>query len=78
MGMSVDCHAILEPDPEATLLLAKDARDFLAGLPDGAVIKAVTRDFGSQRDPDVRLVGLRASWSETRHDLSDAGGRVEP
>lgn len=62
--MSIDCVSRLEADGD--YLHAKKVRDWVADLPDGAVITQIIRDFGNQRDPELRLVGLRASWSEQR------------
>ena len=62
--MSIDCTAKLEAEGE--YLHAIRVREFVDTLPDGAVITAIIKDFGSQRDPEPRLVGLRASWSEQR------------
>lgn len=62
--MSIDCTARIEA--EGDYLHAIRVREFVASLPDGAVISAVIKDFGNQRDPEPRLVGLRASWSEER------------
>lgn len=46
-------------------LQAIDVRGWLlsSDIPDGAVITKIVRDFGTQRDPDVRLIGLRAEWA---------------
>lgn len=63
--MNVECKSRLEPGGD--FVQAVEVKAWVADLPDGATIEAVSRDFGTQRDPDVRLVGLRASWSETRH-----------
>lgn len=64
--MNVDCKSSIEANEGRKVLLAADVREWLSELPDGAVLSTITRDFGNQRDPEVRLVGLRASWSETK------------
>ena len=66
MGINVETKAVLEAaDPEC--LTAGEVKTWIAAVPNGATISPVLRDFGSQRDPDVRLAGLRATWSGTVH-----------
>ena len=64
--MSVDCTSKVEADPDARQLHVADVREWLDNLPNGATLHAITRDFGNQRDPEVHLTGLRATWSESR------------
>lgn len=69
-GATVECvskieGAVMSGDREGPVF-SQNVREWLTNVPDGATITHIVRDFGNQRDPDVRLIGLRASWSETR------------
>lgn len=61
----VECTSKIEVERHQRLR-AVDVRDWVAGLPEGAVLSAIQSDFGTQRDPEMRLMGLRAAWSEDR------------
>jgi hypothetical protein len=63
--MNVECKSAFEASA-GDYLLAHEILEWLEGVPPGAVISAIIKDFGSQRDPAPTLVGLRAKWSETR------------
>lgn len=62
--MDVQARAELRAEDET--LFAHEVRAWLEKVPDGASLTPIIKDFGSQRDPDEKLIGLRASWSETR------------
>lgn len=67
MTVNVECLAEVQAE-EGQPLLAVSVREWLEPLPLGAAITPILHDTGTQRDPDVRLVGLRATWSESRSD----------
>ena len=64
MGVNIECHATFAGDDR--LEINDEIRDWIINLPDGATLDPVLRDFGSQRGPELRLVGLKASWSEVK------------
>jgi hypothetical protein len=68
VNVNVDCSSrfVLDGVPPQALTVTPDLRAWLGDLPDGATLSAVIRDVGTQRDPEPRLIGLRATWSETR------------
>lgn len=43
-----------------------EIKDWYDSLPDDAILSPVMWDYGSQRDPDTRMIGLIAKWTETR------------
>jgi hypothetical protein len=63
--MNVQCSSQTETEP-GDLLNAAAVKSWLEGVPDGAIVSAIIRERGTQRDPEPTLVGLRAAWSETR------------
>lgn len=65
MSLSVDCRSEVRADSEH-YLLASEVRSWIMQLPNGATLAPIIKDFGTQRDPDERLIGLRAEWSEGR------------
>lgn len=75
-GINVECNSSMSAETPDSYITAEAVRSWLEGIPNGAHIHAQMRDFGSQRDPEPRLTGLRATWSEVRHTptgLPDAG-----
>lgn len=66
MRINTDCTSEARAMEGDECLHVADVADWIAALPKGATLEGITRDFGSQRDPDERLVGLRARWSEGR------------
>jgi hypothetical protein len=60
--MDVNCTA--EIRTENDLLRSDEVFQWLTKVPAGAAISAILFDYGNH--PDVRLVGLRAEWSEGR------------
>jgi hypothetical protein len=48
------------------LTTSDDLRQWINHLPDGVPLTPITRDMGSQRDPMHVVVGLRATWEESR------------
>lgn len=65
-AMTIDCRAEFTVDEPGDAVHVVRVRDWLSGLPDGAVLVAIMRDLGTQRDPRPTLIGLRATWSEQR------------
>lgn len=63
--MDVKCTSKVEAEP-GDYLTAGLVKAWAADLPPDATVSHLTRDLGSQRDPYVVLVGLRAAWTETR------------
>lgn len=62
----MNCTSEIMYDENSGYLHVADVTPWITGLPDGAALDMIVRDFGSQRDPAPRLIGLRASWSEGR------------
>jgi hypothetical protein len=46
--------------------MAHEVKAWIMQVPNGATVAPIIKDFGTQRDPDERLIGLRAEWSEGR------------
>lgn len=63
--LSVECKSEVTAEGGRNLH-AHEVKAWLDSIPDGATLSQIIKDFGSQRDPDPVLVGLRAKWSETR------------
>jgi hypothetical protein len=55
--------SIVSDEPTSPLTVT-EARDWLMDLPPDAKLQAIQRDIGSQRDPWLVTVGLRAAWEE--------------
>lgn len=66
MGNTAHCTATFRPSPVDPLLATIDLARWLDGLPADAVLSAVQVDKGSQRGPELVLVGIRAVWEEER------------
>lgn len=60
----VKCTAEFRRDEQLTA--DRELTDFIKGLPADAVLSPITIDQGSQREPWLVLVGLRAEWEEAR------------
>lgn len=63
--MNVECSSEVRGEAGDSLQ-AHEVKAWLEGVPNGARLIQIIKDFGSQRDPEPTLVGLRAKWSETR------------
>lgn len=63
---TVHCTATFRPNPTDPLLATIELSRWLDSLPADAVLSAVQVDKGSQRDPEIVLVGIRAVWDEVR------------
>lgn len=63
--MNVECKSAVTADP-GDYLVSDDVAAWIGHVPAGAVLTAITREHGSQRDPITVLVGLRATWTEAR------------
>lgn len=63
--INVECSSSVTAEP-GDYLQAHQIRAWLPGIPDGASVEAITREYGSQRDPVTATVGLTAKWSEVR------------
>lgn len=74
-GINVECNSSMSAETPGDYITAQAVRAWLEGIPNGAHIHAQMRDFGSQRDPEPRLVGLRATWSEVRRN---SPGQADP
>lgn len=71
-GINVEMSSAVEVKPGESLQ-ASEVREWIAHVPNGATITAVTRQMGHQRDPYDVLVGLTAKWSEVRHAQNGEG-----
>ena len=63
--LNVECQSEIRAE-EGDDLTAQTVRGWLGSVPDGASLTPITVDRGNQRDPWIVLVGLRATWSESR------------
>jgi hypothetical protein len=64
--MHIDCKSSVTAEP-GDFLTAADVQAWIADIPARAAhLSPILRDFGTQRDPVVTLVGLLAKWTEER------------
>lgn len=61
----VECTSTVTAVPDEQLT-AHSVAVWSAALPGDAVLTQIIRDRGTQRDPWPVLVGLKATWKETR------------
>jgi len=68
MGINIKSASTFGPEMGKSKPLEKtDAlAEWVVQLPDGAQLSAIIHDLGSQRDPVPTLVGIHATWEETR------------
>jgi hypothetical protein len=64
-GLNVECRSEIIGEA-GDYLQSHEVKAWLEGVPNGARITQIIKDFGTQRDPQETLVGLRAMWSEVR------------
>lgn len=65
MSLAVECKSEVVGEA-GDYLLAHEVKAWLMQVPNGAALSPIIKDFGTQRDPNETLVGLRAEWSENR------------
>lgn len=53
-------------EDNAVLMVTFELREWIEELPLGAELRPIQTDIGSQREPWVVTVGLRASWEGGR------------
>ena len=63
--INVECSSSVTAE-SGDYLDADTVRQWLQSVPNGATLSQIIKDLGNQRDPQPVLIGLRASWSETR------------
>lgn len=64
--MTTECTSEVRSDSGTERITAGEITAWIARLPKQALISAIEHDKGSQRDPWPVLVGLRATWTESR------------
>ena len=64
--MTIQLSAKTQLDAEGDEVTPAELSRWLEYVPPGASLKPVMKDFGSQRDPDYKFVGMVAQWVETR------------
>lgn len=64
MAINIEMSARLDAEgPEVTV---NELTAWLDHIPPGASLSPLTKNVGSQRDPEDAFVGMLARWSETR------------
>lgn len=62
--MIINCTSESPRFKDRGMVIKKDIQEWWDAIPESARIEPVVWSYGSQRDPDERMIGLIAKWTE--------------